>query len=242
MTYKLEVSDLSKSFRGRKVVDAVSLCVHGGEIVGLLGSNGAGKTTVFSMLIGLLKADRGQIRMNGKDISMDFMHKRARHGIGYLPQEASVFRKLSVRDNIRVGLESRDDLDTQEKESELERLLDEFHLQGVRSSLGLSLSGGERRRTEIARSLAGKPVFLLLDEPFASVDPISIADIRKMLIRLREQGIGLLITDHNVRETLCTCDRAYIMCNGQMIADGSPEDVMRHEKVRQVYLGDDFTI
>ena len=240
MSHTLEVFDLSKQYRGKKVVDAVSLHLNSSEIVGLLGPNGAGKTTVFSILIGLARSDTGKTLMNGEDISRLFMHVRAKHGIGYLPQETSIFRRLSVVDNIRVGLEMRHDLDAQGIETELEELLDEFHLQEVRDSMGLSLSGGEQRRVEIARVLANKPLFILLDEPFANVDPISIAEIQKLMMQLRANGIGLLITDHNVQATLRICDRAYIMNHGKIIAEGDATAVMADADVKRVYLGESF--
>ncbi len=240
--HRLIASGLSKKYRARYAVQSVSLNVNSGEIVGLLGPNGAGKTTVFYMIVGLVEPDAGCILMDGEDISRLFMHARAERGIGYLPQEASVFRKLSVEDNLRVALEARRSLSRCEREAKLEELLDEFQLRRVRSSHGLALSGGERRRVEIARAFAAEPRFILLDEPFAGVDPISIAEIQKLMKQLCGYGIGLLITDHSVRATLGICDRAYIVNKGWVIAEGGAEDVIANERVKQVYLGEDFRI
>ena len=238
----LSVKQLSKSYRGRQVVKDVSLDVAGGEIVGLLGPNGAGKTTSFRMIVGLIAQDNGVIKLNGTDITNLPTEERARLGLGYLPQDASVFRKLSVEENILAVLEVRRDLSEMERIRLMEGLMREFHITHVRESLGGSLSGGERRRTEIARALATEPEFILLDEPFAGVDPISVADIKQIINHLRERGIGILITDHNVKETLGICDRAYIVSDGRIIAEGSTEEILANVQVRKVYLGEDFTI
>lgn len=239
---RLEVSSLRKQYGNKLAVESVSLTVHSGEIVGLLGPNGAGKTTCFYMIVGLLKADAGDIYLDERRLTHAAMHTRARAGIGYLPQEASVFRKLSTENNLRAILELRPDTNRLAREALLEKLLDEFSLQGVRKSLGERLSGGERRRLEIARALATKPRFMLLDEPFAGVDPISLADIKKEIRNLAARRIGVLITDHNVRETLDICDRAYIVNEGHIIAEGSPETILRNETVRNVYLGEGFKL
>jgi len=236
----LAARGLVKRYRRRTVVSDVSLSVGAGEIVGLLGPNGAGKTTSFYMMVGLVKPDGGGIELDGADITRLPMHARARMGIGYLPQEASVFRKLSVADNIMAILEIRADLNNEGRHAELQRLLGELHIGHVRDGLGMSLSGGERRRTEIARALAANPRFILLDEPFAGVDPIAVLDIQHIVRHLAARGIGVLITDHNVRETLGICDRAYILNEGLVIADGSPAHVLENETVRQVYLGEQF--
>ena len=236
----LAARGLVKRYRRRTVVSDVSLNVSAGEIVGLLGPNGAGKTTSFYMMVGLVKPDGGSIELDGADITRLPMHARARLGIGYLPQEASVFRKLSVADNIMAILEIREDLNSEGRKSELQRLLSELHIGHVREGLGMSLSGGERRRTEIARALAANPRFILLDEPFAGVDPIAVLDIQQIVRHLAARGIGVLITDHNVRETLGICDRAYILNEGLVIADGSPAHVLENETVRRVYLGEQF--
>ncbi|HYW93692.1 MAG TPA: LPS export ABC transporter ATP-binding protein [Gammaproteobacteria bacterium] len=238
----LSADNLVKRYRGRNVVDHVSLEVATGEVVGLLGPNGAGKTTCFYMLVGLIGPDSGRIRIDRHDITSLPMHARARLGVGYLPQEASVFRKLSVRDNVMAILELRRDLDRRGRQRELEQLLDELNVAHVRDSAGVSLSGGERRRVEIARSLAASPRFILLDEPFAGVDPISVIDIQRIVTHLRERGIGVLITDHNVRETLGICGRAYILGEGRVIASGSPQEVLGDTTVREVYLGQDFRL
>lgn len=234
----LATRNLSKTFKNRRVVNAVSLRVNSGEIVGLLGPNGAGKTSCFYMMLGLIQPDEGNILLNENDITLLPVHLRAELGIGYLPQEASVFRKLSVQKNILAILETRTDLDITERETLLEKLLFEFRIAHLRDTQGFSLSGGERRRVEIARALARNPKFMLLDEPFAGVDPISIIDIKQIATDLSDRGIGVLITDHNVRDTLDICDRAYIMNNGQVIAEGSPEHILNHAEVRKVYLGD----
>jgi lipopolysaccharide export system ATP-binding protein len=233
---------LVKRFKKRSVVRDVSLSVSSGEIVGLLGPNGAGKTTSFYMIVGLIPADGGRIELDGKDITALPMHARARLGLGYLPQEASVFRKLSVKDNILAILELRKDLDAEQRESELERLLGELHITHIRDAEGQALSGGERRRVEIARALAANPRFVLLDEPFAGVDPIAVGDIQQIVHHLKERGIGVLITDHNVRETLSLCERAYILAEGQVIAEGSPDTLLANETVRKVYLGEQFRL
>lgn len=239
---KLEARELRKQYRNKVAVESVSLGVESGEIVGLLGPNGAGKTTTFYMIVGLLKADAGEIDLDGRPLTDAPMHMRARAGIGYLPQEASVFRKLSTEDNIMAILELRKELNGGQRKEQLEQLLDEFHLQGVRKSMGERLSGGERRRLEIARALATEPGFMLLDEPFAGVDPISVSDIKKEIRDLADRQIGVLITDHNVRDTLDICDRAYIVSAGQIIAAGEPDAILQNEQVRSVYLGDSFSL
>lgn len=239
---RLQANNLAKSYRGREVVRDVSLQIDSGQVVGLLGPNGAGKTTCFYMIIGIVPADRGVIELNGEDITALSMHERARHGVGYLPQEASIFRKLSVGDNILAILETRPDLNRQQRLERRDELLEEFHVQHLRDSLGQSLSGGERRRIEIARALAAEPDFILLDEPFAGVDPISVSDIKQIINHLRDRGIGVLITDHNVRDTLDICEKAYIVGEGHIIASGSAEDVLGSEHVRRIYLGDQFKL
>jgi len=233
---------LVKRYKKRTVVRDVSLRVSSGEIVGLLGPNGAGKTTSFYMIVGLVPADGGRIELDGRDITALPMHGRARLGLGYLPQEASVFRKLSVKDNILAILELRKDLNAAQREAELERLLSELHITHIRDAEGQALSGGERRRVEIARALAANPRFILLDEPFAGVDPIAVGDIQQIVHHLKERGIGVLITDHNVRETLSLCERAYILAEGQVIAEGSPDTLLANETVRRVYLGEQFRL
>jgi lipopolysaccharide export system ATP-binding protein len=239
---RLHAQRLRKAYRTKVAVEDVSLHVDAGEIVGLLGPNGAGKTTCFYMIVGLLRADAGDIFLDDRELTDAPMHIRARAGIGYLPQEASVFRRLTAEDNLRAILELRSDLDRGAREATLEKLLDEFHLQGVRGNLGERLSGGERRRLEIARALATRPEFMLLDEPFAGVDPISVADIKTEVRSLAGRGIGVLITDHNVRDTLDICDRAYIVSAGYIIAEGSPEAILADETVRNVYLGEGFRL
>lgn len=234
--------DLVKRYKKRTVVSGVSLDVKAGEIVGLLGPNGAGKTTSFYMVVGLVPVDGGRIELDGRDITKLPMHARAKAGIGYLPQEASIFRKLSVADNVMAILELRDDLDTAGRKRELERLLEELHITHVRDGLGMALSGGERRRAEIARALAANPRFILLDEPFAGVDPIAVIDIQGIVRHLSERGIGVLITDHNVRETLGICTRGYILAGGKVIAEGTPTALMENETVRRVYLGEQFRL
>jgi lipopolysaccharide export system ATP-binding protein len=237
---RLEARKLSKSFSGRQVVDAVSLHVDSGEVVGLLGPNGAGKTTCFYMIVGLIPSDSGSVWLDDRELTRFPMHVRARHGVGYLPQEASVFRKLSVADNLRAVLEMRKNLTRRNRADKMEELLLELHIGHLRDQKGLSLSGGERRRVEIARALAMEPKFILLDEPFAGVDPISVIDIQRIVEHLTERDIGVLITDHNVRETLGICDRAYILGSGQTLAEGPPDAILQNQKVREVYLGDHF--
>jgi lipopolysaccharide export system ATP-binding protein len=237
---ELSATHLVKRYQGRTVVDGVSLRVASGEVVGLLGPNGAGKTTCFYMVVGLLPCDGGQISFDGQDITRLPMHDRARRGVGYLPQEASVFRQLSVADNIMAILEIRPGLKRKQRRELLEELLNELHIAHLRDQPGLSLSGGERRRVEIARALAAEPRFILLDEPFAGVDPISVLDIQRIVQHLRERAIGVLVTDHNVRETLGICDRAYILNAGVVIAEGAPADILQDQQVREVYLGQQF--
>ena len=239
---KLAVHNLSKSYNRRLVVRDVSFSVSQGEVVGLLGPNGAGKTTCFYMTIGLVSQDGGHISIDSEDISGLPMHGRARRGLGYLPQEPSIFRKLNVADNIMAILETRKDLTAQERQAKLISLLNEFHIEHLTQSLGMSLSGGERRRVEIARALATDPQFILLDEPFAGVDPISVNDIKNIIRHLRDKGIGVLITDHNVRETLDICARAYIIGEGHVIAEGTTDDILSNSKVRETYLGEHFTM
>lgn len=233
---------LSKRFKARQVVRQISLEISSGEVVGLLGPNGAGKTTAFYMIVGLISCDAGSISLDGEDLTHLPMHRRARLGLGYLPQEASIFRKLSVEDNIMAVLELRAELSRNDRETRLEELLDELHISHVRTSLGMSLSGGERRRVEIARALAAEPRFVLLDEPFAGVDPISVLDIQRIIRHLAERQIGVLITDHNVRETLGICGRAYILSDGTMIAQGGPAEILENQQVREVYLGESFRL
>jgi lipopolysaccharide export system ATP-binding protein len=239
---KLEALGITKRFRMRDVVKGLSLSIESGDVVGLLGPNGAGKTTAFYMIVGLIGCDRGNIVLNGQDITRLPVHRRARLGLGYLPQEASVFRKLTVANNIRAILETRADLGRAKRQAHLEELLEELHIGHVRDSLGLSLSGGERRRVEIARALAAEPKFMLLDEPFAGVDPISVLDIQRIIRHLSQRGIGVLITDHNVRETLGICRHAYILNNGELMAAGTPEQVLADKGVREVYLGEGFSL
>jgi len=240
--HQLKATELAKSYKGRNVVKSVSLQVESGQIVGLLGPNGAGKTTCFYMIVGLVNSDNGSITLNDQDITRLPMHKRAQQGIGYLPQESSIFRGLSVEDNIRAILQLRKDLTSEQQMDKLEYLLDEFQVQHIRKSLGISLSGGERRRVEIARALANEPRFILLDEPFAGVDPISVIDIQSIIRQLAERGIGVLITDHNVRETLSVCDRAYVMGQGTVLAEGDPDHILADKVVRKIYLGKDFKL
>jgi len=241
-TNLLEATELAKSYRKREVVKSVSMHVRGGEIVGLLGPNGAGKTTCFYMIVGLINNDSGVIRLNDKTISHLAMHQRAKLGIGYLPQEASVFRNLTVQQNILAILQLRKDLDSSARKQKLESLLEEFQIEHLRETDGISLSGGERRRVEIARALANNPEFILLDEPFAGVDPISVIEIQTIIRQLAERGIGVLITDHNVRETLGICDRAYVMGDGEVLAEGSPTQILENKIVRKIYLGDNFKL
>ena len=237
---QLKATSLAKSYGGRDVVQDVSLEIESGQVVGLLGPNGAGKTTCFYMIIGIIRADRGSISIDGEDLTNLTMHQRARRGVGYLPQEASVFRKLTVGDNIMAILQTRSDLNKAQRLKRQDELLEEFHIEHLRDNLGQSLSGGERRRVEIARALATEPEFILLDEPFAGVDPISVSDIKQIINHLRDRGIGVLITDHNVRDTLDICEKAYIVGEGHIIAAGSADEVLANKKVRQVYLGDHF--
>ena len=236
----LSATGLRKSFHGRAVVRDFEFSLAEGEIVGLLGPNGAGKTTCFYMVVGLIAADAGTIRIDERDVTTMPMHARARLGVGYLPQEPSVFRRLSVADNILAILELRDDLDEAGRAAELESLLDELQIGHIATQKGVSLSGGERRRVEIARALAAKPRFMLLDEPFAGIDPISVVDIQRIVRQLKSRGIGILITDHNVRETLGICERAYIMSEGSVLAQGAPAEILANEQVRDVYLGREF--
>lgn len=240
MTATLSVKQLAKAYQDRKVVKDVSLTVNTGEVVGLLGPNGAGKTTSFYMIVGLITIDSGQVLFNTEDITRWTIDQRAKIGVGYLPQEASVFRKLTAEENILAILELRTDLTQAQREHALEELLREFHITHIRKVLGASLSGGERRRVEIARALAIEPKFILLDEPFAGVDPISVVDIKRIIIHLRERGVGILITDHNVRETLDICERAYIVNEGEIICEGTPQTILANKQVRQVYLGEEF--
>lgn len=242
MSDLLKVENISKRYQQQQVVDALSLQLQQGEIVGILGPNGAGKTTAFYMISGLIRPDTGRVMLNDTDMSDWPMHQRAQNGIGYLPQESSIFQKLSVEDNIRVALETLTHIDRQQYEEILEKMLRDFHLQGVRKQLGESLSGGERRRTEIARLLTIQPRFLLLDEPFAGIDPISISELQKLTQDLKQQNFGLLISDHNVQATLHICDRAYIVHQGKVIAEGTPEKILADETVKTVYLGDDFQL
>ena len=238
----LLAEDLKKSYNKRTVLNGVSLSINQGEVVGLLGPNGAGKTTCFYIVVGLVKPDGGRILLDGKNITQHPMHVRARLGVGYLPQEASVFRKLTVEENIVSILQYRPDLHKRDYRDIVENLLSELQITHIRDSLGMSLSGGERRRVEIARALAADPVFILLDEPFAGVDPISVIDIQRIISHLQQRGIGVLITDHNVRETLGICDRAYILSDGGLIAEGSADDILQNQQVKEVYLGEGFTM
>ncbi len=238
----LAARSLQKSYRSRAVVRDLSLDIHTGEVVGLLGPNGAGKTTAFYMIVGLVPADGGSILLDERDLTALNIDQRARLGIGYLPQEASVFRKLSVADNVMAILELRTELDRADRENRLEELLTELRIGHVRNTRGMSLSGGERRRVEIARALAAEPRFILLDEPFAGVDPLSVLDIQRIIRELAARGIGVLITDHNVRETLGVCARAYIVDRGAVIASGSAEQVLANPQVREVYLGQSFRL
>ena len=239
---ELRAEHLKKAYKSRVIVSDMSLAVRQGEVVGLLGPNGAGKTTAFYMIVGLVRADGGRVFIDDTDITALPMHRRARLGVGYLPQEASVFRKLTVVQNINAILETRGDLDRAGRERLLEELIDEFSIGHIRDSLGISLSGGERRRVEIARALAAEPAFILLDEPFAGVDPISVMDIQRIIRQLTERGIGVLITDHSVRETLGICGRAYILGNGSVIAEGPPDTILDNQQVRDIYLGEDFQL
>ena len=238
----LQAQDLQKSYKGRKVVKNASFSIHAGQVVGLLGPNGAGKTTSFYMIVGLVRPDMGSVKLNNVDVTNLPMHLRAKQGIGYLPQEASVFRQLSVEKNILAILELRKELNKQTRLDTLNTLLEEFQITHIRHNTGMSLSGGERRRVEIARALAMDPAFILLDEPFAGVDPISVIDIQNIIKQLTERNIGVLITDHNVRETLGICDSAYILSSGEIIASGTPEEILQNQVVRNVYLGDNFSM
>ena len=239
---RLRAEALGKSYRSRQVVKDLSLEVSSGEVVGLLGPNGAGKTTAFYMIVGLVPCDEGRIHLDDKELTRLPMYRRAQLGVGYLPQEASVFRRLSVLDNVLAILETRRDLPRAERRARAEELLHELHVGHLGDSMGISLSGGERRRVEIARALAADPAFILLDEPFAGVDPLSVLDIQRIIEHLRERRIGVLITDHNVRETLGICDRAYILNEGQVIAEGDPAAILANQQVRQVYLGESFEL
>lgn len=238
----LKAEHLSKQFKTRHVVKDVSLHVNCGEIVGLLGPNGAGKTTSFYMIVGLIPVDHGIVTLDGNDITHLPVHERAQCGVGYLPQEASIFRKLTVEENIMAVLELRPNLTFEQRKEKLEQLLEEFRISHIRDTLGMSLSGGERRRAEIARTLALEPKFILLDEPFAGIDPISVMDVKRIITHLRQRGIGVLITDHNVRDTLTICERAYIVNQGKILCEGNPEAILANEEVRSVYLGEDFNI
>ena len=238
----LAAKNLIKTYNKRNVVNGVSLHIHTGEVVGLLGPNGAGKTTSFYMMVGLIRADEGEILLDSQDITHHPMHLRAQLGVGYLPQEPSVFRKLSVADNLRAVLQIRSDLTEGQIELVIEELLEEFHIPHLRNQMALSLSGGERRRVEIARALASNPQFILLDEPFAGVDPISVEDIQKIIEHLKDRGIGILITEHNVQETLGICNRAYILNEGKVIAEGDTDAIVKNEEVRKVYLGSNFKL
>ena len=238
----LSAQEIYKSYKSQNVVKGISLDIQSGEVVGLLGPNGAGKTTAFYIIVGLITADSGSIFLDGKNITHLPIHRRAMMGLGYLPQEASIFRKLTVEQNILAILETRPNLSKEDREQELDKLLEELHVGHVRSTMGISLSGGERRRVEIARALAAKPQFVLLDEPFAGVDPISVLDIQRIIRHLCDRNIGVLITDHNVRETLGICGRAYILNEGALIASGTPEEILQNQHVRDVYLGKEFRL
>lgn len=238
----LKIKNLSKTYKSRKVVQDVSLEVESGEIIGLLGPNGAGKTTSFYMIVGLVRSEGGSIFLGTEDLTKFSIDVRARKGLGYLPQESSIFRKMTVEQNIMSVLELNQKLNESERVKKLDQLLSDFHVSHLRNEQGASLSGGERRRVEIARSLATDPLFILLDEPFAGVDPISVGDIQSIVQKLKEAGIGVLITDHNVQETLRICDRAYIVNEGRIISEGSAETVMSDDKVRSVYLGESFSL
>ena len=238
----LSAQEIYKSYKSQNVVKGISLDIQSGEVVGLLGPNGAGKTTAFYIIVGLITADSGSIFLDGKNITHLPIHRRAMMGLGYLPQEASIFRKLTVEQNILAILETRPNLSKEDREQELDKLLEELHVGHVRSTMGISLSGGERRRVEIARALAANPQFVLLDEPFAGVDPISVLDIQRIIRHLCDRNIGVLITDHNVRETLGICGRAYILNEGALIASGTPEEILQNQHVRDAYLGKEFRL
>ncbi len=239
---RLTATHLAKSYKNRKVVEDVSISIESGQIVGLLGPNGAGKTTCFYMIIGIVPQDKGTITINDYDITRLPMHGRAAKGIGYLPQEASIFRKLSVKDNIMAILETRKELSKAQRKAKLDDLLQEFHVVHIADSMGMALSGGERRRVEIARALATDPSFILLDEPFAGVDPISVNDIKSIVSQLKDRGLGVLITDHSVRDTLDICEKAYVVSAGHIIAEGPPALILENKKVREVYLGQQFQL
>ena len=238
----LSAQNLAKNFKGRDVVKDVSIEISQSQIVGLLGPNGAGKTTCFYMIVGLIQANSGRVLLDQKDVTQLPIHDRARHGLSYLPQESSIFRNLTVEENVLAILQARQELTREQTEEKLEQLLEEFSIEHIRNSKGMSLSGGERRRTEIARTLATDPKFILLDEPFAGVDPISVSDIKTIIKQLKDRGIGILLTDHNVRETLDICEKAYIVSEGRVIADGDADAILSNEKVRSVYLGSQFKI
>lgn len=242
MTATLSTQNLAKQYKQKYVVNDVSLIIKAGEVVGLLGPNGAGKTTSFYMIVGLVNCDKGHVFIDDQDITNAPMHERARRGIGYLPQETSIFRKLTVEQNILAILELRKDLTAAQRTAKLNELLNEFHIEHLRDHMAITLSGGEKRRVEIARSLAMDPKFILLDEPFAGIDPISVIDIKRIISQLVERGIGVLITDHNVRDTLAICQQAYIVNNGKIIANGTPKVILENSEVRDVYLGHDFEI
>lgn len=239
---QLTATNITKSYRSRTVVNQINLSISEGEIVGMLGPNGAGKTTSFYMIVGLIRPDGGKIALDNKDITYLPMHERSRLGIGYLPQETSIFRKLSVQENIQSILELRKELNKKQRQQTLNDLLNEFHISHLKNAPAISLSGGEKRRVEIARALALDPKFILLDEPFAGIDPISIIDIKRIIKHLCNRKIGVLITDHNVRETLDICQRAYIVSEGTIIAHGTPNDILQHNRVREVYLGEEFNM
>ena len=239
---RLRIQQLAKQYKNRLVVKDISLAINSSEVVGLLGPNGAGKTTCFYMIVGLVEPKSGSILLDDTNITTMAMHQRARLGIGYLPQENSIFRKLSVADNIMAILQLQKNLSKQERQAKLEQLLQEFNISHLADVIAMSLSGGERRRTEIARALAIEPKFILLDEPFAGIDPVSVVDIKKIILHLKKRGIGVLITDHNVRETLDICDRAYIVNEGSILAEGDTKTILDNQKVRQVYLGEEFTL
>jgi len=242
MNQILQASNLAKAYGSKRVIEDVSIKVEGNEVIGLLGPNGAGKTTCFYMIVGLVRADKGIVTINGDDVTKQSMAGRAQRGLSYLPQEASIFRKMTVRKNILAILETRKDLNRQQRKDKADELLQELHITHIAGSKGMALSGGERRRVEIARALATDPQFILLDEPFAGVDPISVGDIKSIINHLKSRGIGVLITDHNVRETLAICDKAYIVSGGTIIAEGDAETVLSNQTVKDVYLGHQFSL